>query len=128
ALQHSIDLEDEAALTELLRHTEIGLKQTEDGQRVEMDQQDVTLEIRSHDVTNSVSYVAKHPPVREIMVKRQQDLAVSHGVVMDGRDIGTHVLPQAELKIFLIASVEERALRRHKENLEKGFASDLEEL
>ena len=62
------------------------------------------------------------------MVKRQQSLAEGGGVVMDGRDIGTHVLPKAEVKVFLVASVEERAVRRHTENLEKGYSSDLQQL
>lgn len=62
------------------------------------------------------------------MVKRQQALAAKRGVVMDGRDIGTHVIPDAEVKIFLIATVEERAKRRYQENLEKGYPSELEEL
>ena len=62
------------------------------------------------------------------MVSRQQSLATGGGVVMDGRDIGTYVLPQAEVKVFLIASVEERAVRRHTENLEKGYLSDLQQL
>ena len=62
------------------------------------------------------------------MVKRQQNFADGGGVVMDGRDIGTHVLPNAEVKVFLLASVEERAYRRHIENLKKGFQSDLRNL
>ncbi len=62
------------------------------------------------------------------MVRRQQELAEKGGVVMDGRDIGTHVLPDAEVKIFMLASVEERAERRHLENMNKGFDSNLEQL
>ena len=72
-------------------------------------------------MTNSVSIVSKHQSVREEMVRRQQRFAEGGGVVMDGRDIGTHVLPKAEVKVFLVASVEERAVRRHTENLEKGY-------
>lgn len=86
-----------------------------------LDNQDVTDLIRSTEVTNSVSYVARQPKVREEMVKRQQAFATEGGVVMDGRDIGTHVLPNAEVKVFLLASVNERAERRHAENLEKAF-------
>src|SRR5699024_3878156 len=67
----------------------------------------------------------KHPQVREEMEKRQQALATKRGVVMAGRDIGTHVLPNDELKIFLIASVEERAKRRYEENMKKGFQAEL---
>jgi cytidylate kinase len=90
--------------------------------------EDVTAIIRSNEVTKHVSTVSKHPNVREEMVKRQKQLAGNGGVVMDGRDIGTHVLPNAELKIFLKASVEERAKRRYEENLRKGFTSDLTQL
>ncbi|WP_164668748.1 (d)CMP kinase [Virgibacillus doumboii] len=128
ALTNQISLEDEHSLAGLLADTDIELIQREDGQHVMVDGEDVTSEIRTNEVTNNVSQVAKHPSIREDMVRRQQELAEKRGVVMDGRDIGTHVIPDAEVKIFLIATVEERAKRRHKENLEKGFSSDLEEL
>ncbi|MUK87254.1 (d)CMP kinase [Ornithinibacillus sp. L9] len=128
ATNNNVELNDESSLAELLRETSIQLKQSDDGQRVLLDGEDVTLDIRSQNVTNNVSYVAKHPAIRKEMVARQQSLASKRGVVMDGRDIGTHVLPDAEVKIFLIASVEERAKRRYEENIQKGFPSDLEEL
>ncbi|WP_449536770.1 (d)CMP kinase [Ferdinandcohnia sp. Marseille-Q9671] len=128
ALQSSLDLDNENQMIGVLEDTIIELKPSETGQLVFIDDQDVTEKVREHDVTNSVSIVAKHRKVREEMVKRQKSLASRGGVVMDGRDIGTHVLPQAEVKIFLLASVEERAQRRHEENLSKGFQSDLEKL
>ncbi|MCA0983003.1 (d)CMP kinase [Halobacillus yeomjeoni] len=128
AIQNSINLEDEQALTTLLEKTDLELVQSDHGQRVILDGTDVSDDIRTHEVTNQVSIVAKHKSVREEMVKRQQDLVKKQGVVMDGRDIGTHVLPDAEVKIFMVASVAERAERRHKENLEKGYDSDLEQL
>lgn len=128
SLQENIDINDEQALTDLLNRTQIELIQKNEGQRIMVDKQDVTEEIRSQHVTNQVSYIAKHPQVRVEMVKRQQALATKSGVVMDGRDIGTHVLPDAELKIFLIASVEERAKRRYEENIKKGFQTDLKVL
>ncbi|WP_174613617.1 (d)CMP kinase [Virgibacillus ihumii] len=128
ALNSQIDPNNENALFKLLGHTTIELIQGEDSQHVLLDGNDVTNDIRSDQVTNHVSYIAKHPHIRKEMVKRQQKLAAKRGVVMDGRDIGTHVLPNAEVKIFLIATVEERAQRRHKENLQKGFSSDLETL
>jgi len=128
AILNHLDLEDEASLLDTLLSTVIELKPSEKGQLVFLDNSDVTDLIRSAEVTNSVSYVARQPKVREEMVKRQQSFATDGGVVMDGRDIGTHVLPKAEVKIFLLASVEERAERRHTENLEKGFPSDLEKL
>jgi CMP/dCMP kinase len=124
----NINLEDEGALFQLLINTKIELFPGENGQLVYIDGKDVTNEIRSSDVTNYVSIVAKHKLIREEMVKRQQEFAVNGGVVMDGRDIGTFVLPNAEVKVFLLASVEERAQRRHLENIQKGYPSDLEKL
>lgn len=128
ALNEGADLQNESAIVAILEKTTINLLPGEKGQLVYLDDQDVTNEIRTASVTNSVSIVAKHPLVRKEMVARQQQFAIGGGVVMDGRDIGTHVLPNAEVKIFLLASVEERALRRHSENLSKGFPSDLEKL
>ncbi|ULT55495.1 (d)CMP kinase [Neobacillus drentensis] len=128
AINNQLDLEDEASLLDTLLSTVIELKPSNTGQLVILDNCDVTDLIRTSEVTNSVSYVARQPKVREEMVKRQQAFATEGGVVMDGRDIGTHVLPNAEVKVFLLASVEERAERRHTENLEKGFPSDLEKL
>ena len=128
ALNQKVSLIDEQALYDLLMETEIELKPSENGQVVFVDNENVTAEIRNNEVTGSVSEVAKHRLIREEMVRRQQLFAKNGGVVMDGRDIGTHVLPNAEIKIFMIASVEERAERRHQENLQKGFPSDIEQL
>lgn len=88
--------------------------------------EDVTLAIRQNDVTNNVSWVSAFAEVREKLVAEQQRIARDGGIIMDGRDIGTVVLPDAELKIYLVASVEERAERRYKENLEKGIPADLD--
>jgi CMP/dCMP kinase len=128
AQRSNINLEDEEALFHLLNETKIELFPGDNGQLVYIDGKDVTNEIRSSEVTNFVSIVAKHKLIREEMVKRQQEFAVNGGVVMDGRDIGTFVLPNAEVKVFLLASVDERAQRRHLENIQKGFPSDLEKL
>lgn len=128
AISRDISLEDEMELMKILIDTSIELLPGDNGQLIYLDSKNVTNEIRTAKVTNSVSIVAKHKRVREEMVKRQQRFADTGGVVMDGRDIGTHVLPEAEVKIFLLASVEERAVRRHNENLQKGFPSDLEKL
>ena len=128
ALTKDVNLENAMELYTLLTQTQIQLVPEKGGQFVYLDGNDVTDKIRSQEVTNSVSIVSKHQSVREEMVSRQQRLAAGGGVVMDGRDIGTHVLPQAEVKVFLVASVEERAVRRHTENLEKGYPSDLQQL
>ncbi|MGA9227801.1 MAG: (d)CMP kinase, partial [Mesobacillus sp.] len=128
ALRAGVSLNDETDLISLLNDTTIELFPGEAGQKVVLDGIEVTNEIRTAEVTNQVSYASIHEQVRKEMVKRQQMFAKDGGVVMDGRDIGTHVLPKAEVKIFLLASVEERALRRHAENTQKGFQSDLEQL
>ena len=88
----------------------LSLMPGEKGQLVFLDGKDVTFDIRTDIVTNSVSIVAKHPLVREEMVARQQQLAAGGGVVMDGRDIGTHVLPNAEVKIFLTSQCRRKSI------------------
>ena len=100
----------------------------EKGQRVLLNGEDITDYLRSNEVTQNVSYVASKAPVRTFAVKVQQQLAAEKGIVMDGRDIGTVVLPDADLKIYMIASVEERAERRQKENEENGIPSSLNQL
>ncbi|MFA6861027.1 MAG: (d)CMP kinase [Bacilli bacterium] len=89
---------------------------------------DVTKRVREMDVSSQVSYACAHKPVREKLVKIQQAMAINDSVVMDGRDIGTVVLPKADLKIYQVASVEARAARRYKENQRKNIASSLEEI
>lgn len=128
ALKEGVNLNNEEALISLLNDTIIELFPGEAGQKVLLDGVEVTEGIRTSEVTNQVSYASVHEQVRKEMVKRQQMFAKDGGVVMDGRDIGTHVLPEAEVKVFLLASVEERAQRRHAENLQKGYPSDLEKL
>ncbi|MGG5358743.1 MULTISPECIES: (d)CMP kinase [unclassified Enterococcus] len=128
ALQHDVALNDEAGIVQLTKEHEISFRQQEDGQRVYADQEDITDAIRQPEVTNAVSEVAAHGKVRAEMVAIQKSIGAKGGVVMDGRDIGTAVLPNAEVKIFLVASVKERAERRYKENLEKGIPTELEVL
>ena len=96
--------------------------------QVFVDDEEVTGEIRTPEVTHIVSRVAALGPVREKMVELQRAMAADGAVVMDGRDIGTNVLPNADVKIFLTASVEERARRRYDEMVAKGYAVDFEEL
>ena len=113
----------------MLKESAIDLTVSPEGeQKVYIAGEDVTEAIRTDDVSNQVSIVAKHAGIREEMTKRQQQLAEKGGVVMDGRDIGTHVLPNAEVKIFLLASVEERAKRRFEENVKKGYNVNYETL
>ncbi len=108
---------------------EIDLKIVLDnGQRVILNGKDVSERIRENDVTEKVSYVASKESVRTFLVEEQQRLADEKNVVMDGRDVGTTVLPDAELKVYMIASVEERAIRRFKDNELRGIESDIESL
>ncbi|KGR90358.1 cytidylate kinase [Ureibacillus massiliensis 4400831 = CIP 108448 = CCUG 49529] len=128
ALKRNIKLNDAKALEEMLLGTSIELKPSENGQLVYVDGEDVSQLIRSNEVTNNVSQVSAHPNIRKILVNMQKDLASSGGIVMDGRDIGTQVLKEAQLKIFMSASVEERAKRRLLDNESRGILSDIETL
>ena len=128
ALRENADLESEEALLGVLNDSEIHLTQVEGHQTVYLNNEDVTETIRSIDVTQNVSVVSSHEKVRAEMVRRQQHFAEKGGIVMDGRDIGTVVLPNADLKIYLIASAEERALRRYRESISKGIDVSLEQL
>ena len=129
ALQNHLTENDADKIVTLLETYSISFGRSESGEQlVFVGDVDVTHPIRENEVTNNVSWVAAIPEVREKLVHLQQLIAAQGGIVMDGRDIGTVVLPNAELKIFLVASVEERAERRYKENLGKGIPNDLETL
>lgn len=112
ALEQQIPMDDQAAIAKVAENTEIVLETTPDGTKVFVDGEDITAHIRSAPVTANVSAVAKIRAVRDILVNKQKQMASDGSVVMDGRDIGTKVLPDAEVKIFLTASIEERARRR----------------
>lgn len=112
ALYRGVRLDDEAGLASLASGLDIALLPGEDGQIVLADGDDVTGSIRTREVTASVSLVSANAAVRSRMSELQRRMAAAKGVVMDGRDIGTHVLPDAELKVFLTASPRERATRR----------------
>ena len=111
-----------------VQEIDVRLACTENGTRVTVDGTDVTQEIRTPEVTHIVSRVAALGPVREKMVELQRTMASDGAIVMDGRDIGTNVLPNADVKIFLTASVEERARRRYDEMKEKGYAVNFDKL
>jgi len=113
ALRLDIPLDDAAALERLAAETEIQLEPGEDENRVLLDGEDVTGQIRNQTVTDAASRVSIYPPIRAAMVKRQQEMGAQGGVVMEGRDIGTVVFPNAEVKIFLDAAPEVRGLRRY---------------
>lgn len=128
AMKENIQLHDAEAIEKMLQQTAITLQPSEQGQLVFVDGQDVSQAIRSNEVTANVSEVAAHANIREILVAMQQKLAADGGVVMDGRDIATHVLKDAELKIYMSATVEERANRRFLDNERRGIPSTIESL
>ncbi len=119
---------DERFISSLAQTMVIQFKPEASVNRVFVDGQEVTEAIRNTEVTANVSRVAAIGAVREAMVAQQRRMGEDGGVMMDGRDIGTVVFPQAQLKIFLTASVEERAVRRYKELLAKGEQVELERL
>ena len=119
---------EEGRLREMLGRTEVRLEEGDGGLRVLLDGEDVTELVRSPEVTRAVSWVCALPFVREAMVQLQRRMAAGGGVVMEGRDIGTVVVPDAEVKVFLDADVRERARRRWRELREKGMDVSLEDV
>jgi len=114
------DFDDSAALERLARDSTITLEPTRAGNRVYLDARDVTERIRDSDVTQGASRISVHPAIRTWMVDLQRDLGQRGGVVMEGRDIGTVVFPDADIKVFLDASPEARSQRRYEQNSASG--------
>lgn len=125
ALSKGVDPKDEEKVTALL--PEIDLSLHLDG-KVVVNDQDITKEIRTTEVADNVSYIASYKKIRLHLVELQRKMSKNVSVVMDGRDIGSYVLPYADVKIFQVASVKTRAVRRYKENLEKGINCSIEEI
>jgi cytidylate kinase len=127
-LRAGIDPADTAAVDEMARTTKIRIETARGTPAILLDGEDVTGVIRSPEVTRAVSQVSAIRSVRELMVREQRRLAEGGGVVLEGRDIGSVVLPGADVKIFLVADPSERARRRRNELLEKGIDIGLDEL
>lgn len=128
-LDEAIALTDEARVSEAVRDIDITIAYDEEGvQQVFLNGANVSTRIRTQQVGDAASTVSQYPAVREKMVKLQQSLAEHTSVVMDGRDIASKVLPHADTKIYLTASVEERARRRANELREKGELCDIAEV
>ncbi|MCF0109230.1 MAG: (d)CMP kinase [Erysipelotrichaceae bacterium] len=125
SVMQGLDLEDEEKIIEMMKDTVIEMKP--DGS-IFLDGNKVGNEIRTNEMSMASSKVSMLKGVRAELVALQQKIAENKGIIMDGRDIGTVVLPDAEVKIFLTASAEARAMRRHLENQEKGIPSDLNAL
>lgn len=130
ALKSKADLNDESVLVKLLTQSDIKLiaDNRNSTLKVLLDSQDVSEEIRLPEVTRQVMFIAKMPAVRMEMVKKQRQLVEGHDVVLEGRDIGTVVFPQAEKKFYLDASVEERAKRRLKDLVNANCKTTLQEV
>jgi cytidylate kinase len=132
ALQRNINLQDEAAVTDLAHDVpiEVTPPSLEDGRAcdVVVDGHDITWEIRHPEVDANVSVVSAYPGVRQALSEQQRRIGMRGRVVMVGRDIGTVVLPEADLKVYLDASSDERARRRYEENLSRGQPSDFDEI
>ncbi len=120
------DLTDEAKVEVCLKDIGIEINHTSQSQQMLLNGEDVTAEIRMHDISQWASAVSAIPAVRAFLLEMQRAFAKKHSVIMDGRDIGTVVLPDAEIKIFLTASSEDRAKRRHLELDEKGQKVEFE--
>lgn len=118
----------DALILKIIDDTNVSLENVNGQIYVKVDGTDVTGQLRTPAVTGLVSRVAQLAPVREKMVLLQREMARNGAVVMDGRDIASHVLPEADVKVFLTASIEERAKRRWQEVKDKGYVADLEEL
>ena len=128
AIRNDISFDDEAALLALAKNSRIRLEPAREGNRVFLDDMDVSQRIRDQDVTSAASRVSIHPTVRQWMVERQRELGVGGGVIMEGRDIGTKVFPQAEVKIFLDAKPDVRQQRRILQTVEKGAKAEAERI
>ena len=127
-LQHGIDLQDEEAVTALCKQSQVDVRYENGSQVTLLDGQDVTGLIRSQEVGTAASAVSRYAGVRRLLVQRQQELAQTQPMLLDGRDIGTVVLPNAPVKIYLTATPEARAMRRLKQLQEKGETADFAEV
>lgn len=124
-LESGVSLEDGPTVVKLAEASQIELQPQEDKNRVWLDGRDVTQLIREPAVTNSIAPISENPKVRAIMVEKQRALGRNGGIVMEGRDIGTVVFPDADLKIFMQASLDERARRRQEELTAMGIKREL---
>ena len=124
-LQKGLNCQDEAACVAVIPEVTIKLRP---GHIVLCNGEDVSQAIRQPDVSGNVSYIASYKDIRLALVEQQRAMAAKHSVIMDGRDIGTYVLPDADVKIFQIANVETRAIRRYDENVAKGIPCTLEDI
>ena len=127
-LRAGVEISDTENILKVFDSISIEIQGTNQEQTIVLNNEDVTQKIRSFEVTQVVSQISAIPEVRLRLVEFQRMLANNKNVIMDGRDIGTYVFPNADVKIYLDASLEERAKRRYQENLEKGIEASYEEV
>lgn len=127
-LKKGLSPEDTDAIIEACADAQVGIAYEEGVQQVYLNQENVTSILRTEEVGNMASRTSPIPEVREKLLELQRSLAREQDVIMDGRDIGTHILPHADVKVYLTASVETRAKRRYAELTEKGISCDYEEI
>ena len=128
AEKRGVDLEDEVLVASLAATLPLRFEVVGSALNIYLEEEDVTHKIREEKTGNKASIVAKHPQVRENLLQRQRDFAQAPGLIADGRDMGTVVFPSAKLKLFLTATAEERAKRRHKQLLESGICVNIEQI
>lgn len=129
AIRHNVSTSDNSSLVPLARNMDIQFKTgNESDMEILLEGEDVSVELRTEETAALASQVAAHPEVRDALLVRQQRFAKSPGLVADGRDMGTVVFPDAQLKLYLTASIEERARRRYKQLLDKGESVSLRAL
>ena len=118
--RHGVNLRNIKGLVDLVEHMDVRFEMDDGNFQIFLDEINVTDEMRTEDAGARASKIAFYPEIRESLLKRQRKFAFGVGLVADGRDMGTVVFPEADLKIYLTASIEERAQRRHKELIDKG--------
>ncbi|MEJ2051130.1 MAG: (d)CMP kinase [Calditrichota bacterium] len=128
ALEEEISVRDINKVAQLAEKVKIEFGKNNQKTIIYLDGKDVSDDIRAPRIDQQISPVAANPEVRKVMVKKQQEMGRHGGVILDGRDIGTVVFPKAELKIYMLASVEVRALRRKREMEQKGLEIDLDKI
>ncbi|MCW9718635.1 (d)CMP kinase [Avibacterium sp. 21-599] len=128
ALKKQVSLDDEMALANLARHLDVAFLPEDNEVKIILEGENVSGQIRTQEVADAASKVAVFPQVRQALLQLQQSFATEKGLIADGRDMGTVVFPQAQVKLFLDASVEERAKRRYKQLQNKGISGNFAQI
>ena len=127
-LRNGLKADDEESIVKECKNANVNIKYVDGEQRVILNGENVNAFIRTEEVSKMTSAVSVYKEVRETLLELQRSIAKENNVIMDGRDIGSNVLPNADIKIYLTASVETRAMRRYKEQIEKGFDVNIEDI